>query len=62
MLFLKICDNVYICIEYCMKSDNFSSDIDGFLLCLFEIGNIVNFSLYLLVLLILFLDLILSLK
>lgn len=62
MLFLKIFDNVYFCIEYCMKSGNFSNDLDGLLLCLLEIGYFVKFSVCLFVLLILFLELILSLK
>ncbi|XP_052698442.1 sacsin-like [Crassostrea angulata] len=59
---LKTCDNVYTCIEYCMKSDNFSSDVDGLPLCLLETGNIVNFSLHSPVLLTSFSDLIPSSK
>lgn len=41
---LKTSDNVHSCIEYCMKSGNFSNDLDGLPLCLLETGYLVKFS------------------
>lgn len=41
---LKTSDHVKSCIEFCMKSGNFSNEIDGLPLCLLESENIVTFS------------------
>lgn len=45
-----------------MKSIKFCNEVDGLLFCFLEIGNFVKFSFYRFILLILFLDLIFSLK
>lgn len=41
---LKTSDHLKSCIEFCMKSGNFSNEIDGLPLCLLESENIVTFS------------------
>lgn len=43
-LLLKIFDYVKLCIKFCMKSENFSNEIEGLLFCLLESENIVIFS------------------
>eukprot|EP00105_Crassostrea_gigas_P042862 XP_019927010.1 PREDICTED: sacsin-like [Crassostrea gigas] len=41
---LKTVRNVQICIEFCMKSENFFNNIEGIPLCLLETGYLVKFS------------------
>ncbi|XP_052702133.1 sacsin-like, partial [Crassostrea angulata] len=41
---LKTSDHVKSCIKFCMKSENFSNEIEGLPLCLLESGNLVLFS------------------
>lgn len=62
IFFLKIFDYGIVCIEFCMKSNNFSNEIDELLFCLLEMKNVVKFSLCKFVILMLFLDLIFSLN
>lgn len=61
-LLFKIFDYVKFCIEFCMKSGNFSNEIEGLFFCLLESENFVIFSINWRVLLILYLGLILKLK